>query len=339
MNLVELYVDEVGQRLPDKLREDIQKEIRSLIEDALEDESRAQGRAPDEEMAAVVLERLGPPQKVAASYLPPRYLIGPQLYPYFINTARIVLPIVVILAMVGLGVSLGSSTSPSMDIGEVMAQIISDLLGAVIQAMGMIVLVFAILQWTMPEFKLRERGWDPRKMKAAPDPERVRFAKAITDLFFTVAGLVVFNLYPQWISFSRIQGGQWVHAPLLTAAFFQYLPWLSLLWALEICLYTLQIAQGHWSALTRWLAVGLNLFTIGLAARMLVGPAIVGLDPAALSAVGFAITDPQAIQLLGVALANSARVVLGIVLIVNAIRLVRNLYRLLLRGRLSTALG
>lgn len=37
MNLIDIYVTEVGRRLPAKNRADIEKEIRSMIEDMLED--------------------------------------------------------------------------------------------------------------------------------------------------------------------------------------------------------------------------------------------------------------------------------------------------------------
>jgi hypothetical protein len=107
MKLVDLYVAEVGARLPEKSRADIEKELRSMIEDMLEDESRKQDRSVDEAMVVDVLKRLGPPQKMAASYQPPRYLVGPELYPHFINTLRIVLSVVAVLAVLGRG-SLGA---------------------------------------------------------------------------------------------------------------------------------------------------------------------------------------------------------------------------------------
>ena len=39
MELIDLYTNEIGRQLPEKIRADIQKEIRSLIEDNLEDEA------------------------------------------------------------------------------------------------------------------------------------------------------------------------------------------------------------------------------------------------------------------------------------------------------------
>ena len=40
MNMIDQYIFEVGENLPEKLRADLEKEIRSLIEDTLEERSR-----------------------------------------------------------------------------------------------------------------------------------------------------------------------------------------------------------------------------------------------------------------------------------------------------------
>ncbi|HSQ18530.1 MAG TPA: hypothetical protein VLM83_12575, partial [Anaerolineales bacterium] len=76
MELVTRYVSEVGRQLPEKTRADLEKEIRSLIEAALDDRAQKTGRPVDEDMIVEVLKEFGPPEKMAASYLPERYLIG-----------------------------------------------------------------------------------------------------------------------------------------------------------------------------------------------------------------------------------------------------------------------
>ena len=72
MKLIDRYVREIGRRLPQKSRADIEKEIRSALEDMLEDRSKKEGRDVDDEMTAAVLKEYGQPDKVAASYLPER---------------------------------------------------------------------------------------------------------------------------------------------------------------------------------------------------------------------------------------------------------------------------
>ena len=94
MKLIDIYISEVGKHLPRKSRLDIQEEIRSALQDLLEDRSQQSGRPIDDDLIVEVLKEYGSPEKVAASYLPERYLIGPQLFPAFLKTVQIVLPIV-----------------------------------------------------------------------------------------------------------------------------------------------------------------------------------------------------------------------------------------------------
>src|SRR5512147_2190053 len=108
MNLIDKYIAEVGKHLPRKNRADIEAEIRSTLEDMLEERKQAQGPLDD---AAVIelLKEYGAPRKVAESYVGPRYLIGPRIYPFFEMVTRIVLTVVLVVGLAGLGISLSRS--------------------------------------------------------------------------------------------------------------------------------------------------------------------------------------------------------------------------------------
>ncbi|MED2149641.1 hypothetical protein P4V48_20275, partial [Bacillus thuringiensis] len=70
MNLIDIYVEEVAKRLPEKNREDIILELRSTIEDMLPDDY-------NEDDEKRVLEKLGSPVALANGYLDrPMHLIG-----------------------------------------------------------------------------------------------------------------------------------------------------------------------------------------------------------------------------------------------------------------------
>ncbi len=338
MELIELYVKEVGQRLPEKMRLDIQNELRSMIEDTLEDEARKQGKQPDEAMVEEVLKRLGSPTKMADSYLPPKYLIGPALYPYFINTMRVVLPIIAVLTILGLGISLGASARLPQEVAGAIGQAALGLFDTVFHTLGIIVLVFAIIQWTSPDLKIAQKAWDPRKLKAVPDVERVRPAGQIAQIILAVFAIVVLNLYPQWIGISNYHDGQWFHAPLMTDAFFRYVPLISLQIALSAVLHMVLFSQGRWTAATRWASIFLNAFSIAIAYLLLTGPALVSLDPAAIASLGLNITDSAAIQLSSRLTNDALRVALGISIAAQVIEIGKALYRLLLKDRLSTVL-
>src|SRR5215210_6101773 len=109
MNLIDRYIAEVGKHLPRKQRTDIEAEIRSTLEDMLEERKQAE----DEVSEAQIIELLreyGAPRDVADSYVGPRYLIGPRVYPTFELVTRIVLIVLFGIALAGLGLGLARST-------------------------------------------------------------------------------------------------------------------------------------------------------------------------------------------------------------------------------------
>lgn len=93
-NLIEIYIQEVTRRLPEKNRSDIALELRSTIEDMLPDEYK-------EEDVKAVLEKLGNPVALAGGYRDqPMYLIGPRYYDLYISLLKMILPIAVVVSFI-----------------------------------------------------------------------------------------------------------------------------------------------------------------------------------------------------------------------------------------------
>jgi hypothetical protein len=333
MDSIDLYVREVGRNLPPKMRTDIEQEIRSLIEDTLEDENTAQGRPQDEELVMTVLQRLGPPEKMAASYLPPRYLIGPELFPHYLSVLRILAPAVTMLAALGLGLSIGAKVQETGSLITAIVQAFVGLIDALFQMVAWVTVVFAIIQWAAPSLKLPEKQWDPRKLKAEPDPERVSTSEKVGEIAGLVFGLILFNLYPQWIGVSFIQNGQWVHLPVLSQAFSLYIPWLSLIWLVEIVRDTWVVARGRWSTLLRWFTIVISLGSIAVTAWIFTGPAIITVTPNTFIRLGWGLSGVDANQTInGINMAVHLGV--GVALVVGIFELGKQIYQLVLRDRL-----
>ncbi len=57
-------------------------------------------------------------------------------------------------------------------------------LSAVVQAFGNIVLIFAILQWAVPEFRatVKEKEWDPHNLKAISKPDKIKRGDLIAEI-------------------------------------------------------------------------------------------------------------------------------------------------------------
>jgi hypothetical protein len=87
MDLLERYLQAVGQYLPPATREDVLAELRVNLQAEM-DERAAENESPlTESEAAAILKAHGRPVLVAARYLPPRYLIGPELFPFCLQAA------------------------------------------------------------------------------------------------------------------------------------------------------------------------------------------------------------------------------------------------------------
>jgi hypothetical protein len=270
--LIDRYLVAVSENLPAKQRKDTVTEIRSLIQDALDDRSKAEGREPDEEMMAAVLKEFGSPEKIIAPYLPEKYLIGPRLFPAFMLVLRIVLPIIAILSLVGFWV--GQPQLTSISGSELLIDLVKSLgtaFSVVVQGFGNIVLIFAILQWVVPEFKLpsKETEWDPHSLKAISQPDKIKRGELITEIVFTMLGLIIFNFYLDKVGIYNLVGGQWVMTPFLTPAINAYIPWFDLLWILTIVLDIVLLRKGTWQTGSRIFSILLSGFNIALAASLI----------------------------------------------------------------------
>lgn len=294
-NLIEPYVSEVGRQLPQKNRTDIEAEIRSVLQDILDERSKQTGRTIDNDLILEVLQEYGSPEKVAASYQGERFLIGPRLYPTFIKVIQIVLPIMGVLALIGLGVSLarpeanaevifGKTVQANVEFFvKTSAQAISNFLGSMISALGSITLIFALLERFIPDLKAKEARWDASSLFKISPPDRIKPAELIVDIFFSGLAIMIFNFFPQIIGFtpslnSVIETGNWqkvLFIPVLSDAFLRYVPVITAIAMLTIVLDGILIQRGHWEAWSRWFAVAIKALGISIAVVMLSGPSLI----------------------------------------------------------------
>ncbi|HAV75813.1 MAG TPA: hypothetical protein DCX53_00505 [Anaerolineae bacterium] len=324
MNLLDKYVAEVGKHLPRKGRADIEAEIRSTLEDMLEE--RKQASIKDEAATVALLKEYGSPREVAESYIGPRYLISPRIYPLFELVTKIVLSVVFGIAIVGLGISLVGSDLTGIGFLSKVGDAALGLLGGLVTVFGNIVIVFAILDRTLPasEFKNGEE-WDPAKLANEPDPDEVKVGEQLVGLLFLALFLILFNIYPEVVGFGFFDENNWVFIPtVLSNAFFNYLPWINILFLIEIGLAVYLIRAGVWSVATRVANLIVNLAGIALAVAMLRGPALVELSPERLAGTPLA---ESAGTLIGIG-SLIPGIILIIVIIISGIEVSQMAYRL-----------
>jgi hypothetical protein len=339
-NLIDAYVSEVGRRLPRTIRSDIEAEIRSILQDMIEERSQKTGKPADEEMTLEVLKSYGDPEKVAATYQGERYLIGPRLYPIFILVLRIVLIVTGVLAAVGLGIAVFETTLAPQDAVETVIKAIANFGTTVMVALGNIVLIFAIIEWALFRAgeKVEVKGlpvqkkWDPRSLTKVSTRKQVKMGETIVEVVGCFAAIVIFNFYPQIVGFtpslnSIIENGNWstlTFIPLLSEAFFHYVPYLTLVWALTIILDIVLLRKGQWNTVTRIVTIGLKVGSIFIAIGMLIGPSLIAVTaPAITSALG----DAEGARILVTMLTQGVRVALWLAIIGGSIDVIRTIYQ------------
>jgi hypothetical protein len=324
MNLIDKYIAEVGKYLPRRNRADIEAEIRSTLEDMLEE--RNQGQADDDAVIAL-LKEYGRPRDVAESYTGPRYLIGPRVYPLFELITKIVSAVLFAVALAGLGIGLAQSDVTGLALLQRIGEWAADTVGWIITAFGNIVLTFAILERVLPAKEWEEdEEWNPAELAQEPDPDQAQFGEQIFSIVFTAAFLIVLNLYPNILGIGFIIDGEWTYiAPILSDAFFSYLPWINILGLMQIAISVFLLRRGLWLPWIRVAHMVVELGNIALAIVMLRGPALIDLRIADFAGTPLAESAPVFVQVARWAPA----VALTVVIIVSSIEVAQTGYRLL----------
>jgi hypothetical protein len=341
MNLIDKYIAEIGKHLPRRNRADIEAEIRSTLEDMLDERMQASGaKGPlDEAIVMQLLKEYGSPREVAATYYPHQhqYLIGPRLFPIFERVVRIVLAIVAGASVIGLGVGLAETGLAGPEFVSTLGEWAGGLFSGLIAAFGNIVLVFAIMERTQAakefekEFAKESKAWDPNELKSEPDPDRIDIADHIATVIFTFLGLVVLNLYPSLFAIRFFSNGTWTTIPILTEAFFRFLPWINTMGLLQIVFNGYMLSQRDWKPATRILGILVDIAGMVLAVVILRTPGILSIASEAWGALG----DPEAAALLSQLFRFLPTLIVVIVVVTTAIKVGKSLLRIFSAGSSS----
>lgn len=83
MSMLDRYLRAVEFWLPRDTREDVIEELGDDLRSQIDDQAAELGRPLNEAEMGALLARRGNPAAMASKYLPPRYLVGPELYPVY----------------------------------------------------------------------------------------------------------------------------------------------------------------------------------------------------------------------------------------------------------------
>ncbi|MED3789891.1 hypothetical protein P4576_22205 [Peribacillus frigoritolerans] len=193
MELIELYIQEVTRRLPEKNRADIALELQSTIEDMLPEDHTEQ------DVKAVLL-KLGDPVTLASGYRDrPMHLIGPRYYDVYISLLKMILPIAAVISLIAL-----VGDNPFRDTGntvmeailKIIGKGISSIISTGIQVFFWLTLSFAILErldTSKDQSPLTKdlKPWTPENLKDIPNISKKK-AVPMIEVFASLLGLSVF---------------------------------------------------------------------------------------------------------------------------------------------------
>ncbi len=167
MTLLDRYLAAVARNLPAAQAADIAAELRDNLLSEIEEKEAGLGRPlTDAELEALLID-FGHPLSVAARYRPTRYLIGPEVYPFWLATLRVVGGIAATLIVIG-AVIVGVSTH--LPAGAVAEQLAQKFWPTVLLVFGGVTGVFAVMEWLgkgrMP------LKWSPRRLPPPKAPGR-----------------------------------------------------------------------------------------------------------------------------------------------------------------------
>lgn len=279
MDLIELYIQEVVRRLPEKNREDIAMELRSTIEDMLPDDY-------GEEEVKQALTKLGDPAVLASEYKDqPMYLIGPRYYPYYIQLLKIILPIVAAVTLISLiADQLLSYSGDPVNVTNLTSLVSKAVWGTVeagVQSAFWITLVVIIMERSgsggVASAKGNRKEWTPDDLKNVryiPKEKVIPKKEVFYGLLWTaIFGCVYFNAERLFGLYENGGTGVKLTAPVFNQdVLLSYWPSIVLILALGVALGVYKWIAGKWNFPIAILNAATHGVTLVVLAEMLSHP-------------------------------------------------------------------
>jgi hypothetical protein len=281
MKLIELYLDEIRQKLPPRNREDILREIHSVLMDTLEDCNPNPEEEPDKETVMSVLKEFGSPRKVALQYGARNYLIGPRFFPLYILVLKIVLIIVSALHVLGVSVAFISQSGFGTGVWDTIVTIVGGILNTLFMGFGIVTLTFAAIERTTPEEwgEDFEEDWQPEELYEKENQERVKLPELAVDITMNMILIAALNFFFDRIGIYYLTDAGWVSAPILNENFNPFIPWVTAYAVMNIALSIYLIRKEYWDKISSTAKIFINVFKIAVTSAIIALPGIVTVDP------------------------------------------------------------
>lgn len=326
--LIDRYLLGIRRTLTGKKREDITAEIESLLYDRMEERFIAEVEITEGQVKEV-LQEMGSPRKLASSYGPQRYLIGPRLYPAYLLVLRIVVPVVI--GALTLSIIISALTGSGKTSGAFILEYLASLWNGAFMAAAFVTLTFAILERVNDEKEIKELD-EFEKFNADDLPELSENEKQPTipgivfEMVMGIIGLAFFTyilnndgqlpiFFDQSISMVQLR--------IFSGNFMRFVPVMMAFTGLEITRSAIMLAQGRQSSLTTWWHIVMEGAHIVLNVILLRSFPLIALD--GFRSMQFA--SNWDLARIGSGINSGLKVIMILSLVGSGVEIIRRLYR------------
>jgi hypothetical protein len=251
MKLIDIYIQEVTRRLPEKSRADISLELQSTIEDMLPDDY-------DEQDVKEVLTELGDPAVLARGYRDwPQHLIGPRYFDGYMTILKLGLSFSTAIALIAYLAQQVAGFTGEESILRLLPAIIIGAAGSVIEV------AMHVFFWTTLCFAIAERfdsakdgqpfhKWSPDDLKDLPDRAKERLISKVEvygGIFWTAVWATGYFYADHLVGIyeNRGDGLQFV-TPIFNQDVLQlFMPVVLVIIAMELALSVLKLYTTKWT--------------------------------------------------------------------------------------------
>jgi hypothetical protein len=258
MELLDRYLKAVKFWLPNEQKQDIIAELSEDIRSQIEDKESELGRPLNHAELDAILKKLGPPMLVAQRYLPPRYLIGPALFPMYWFVLRlgwlcIYGPWLIIVIGLKIFASFGAAHA-----GAAATGMFEPFFRSLFIQFAVITGVFVVIERTHAKAPWLQ-NWNPRKQLKLRDPNQVPRTSSISELAWYVMLLL------WWVNVLRLPAIPGVNITMAPAFLRLYWPILVLIVCQGIidCVNAFRPQWNPRRAALRGIVDGLSFLVVG----------------------------------------------------------------------------
>ena len=162
MDLIERYLHAVRSHMPAG-QQDVVAELADDLRSRVEEQEAALGRPLEDAEIAGILKTLGRPLVFASRYAKRQWLIGPTLFPYYVQTLKVAAAIALLVQVVIAVVMLAAGR----EVGESLEGVFTYPFTTLPLLVGWFTVVFALVDWQANPQDLTNR-WNPMTLPPVP---------------------------------------------------------------------------------------------------------------------------------------------------------------------------